>query len=282
MSEQDIKFTEYGETVPGCIRAVEPKCPFVAVIPSITVDDRSGLNKLADCFVHVANINTTYYIDDKKRITKTWAGPVEYSNYDLDANTLNLRNQFLIDKTNDVAAYFDKTGKYQLIGEKKPLEITLTPADFSEWTDFYGAFLSNLPKSITMTRITSADGAEYTAEDLFNFLEAGDQIILDGAGIGFQFSTGSEYGGLIYPGVSIKAQPAYRYEMDIDEGHIVFWTDGILQIQYTNTSQTSASGYVATNVNFVGNMALYELTPVDGSEVVFGIAFAGEDRTPQQ
>lgn len=122
MSEQDIMFTEYGETVRGCIRAVEPKCPFVAVIPSITVDDKSGLNKLADCFVHVANINTTYYIDDKKRITKTWAGPVEYDNYDLDANTLNLRNQFLIDKANSIVAYFDKTGKYLLISGEKTAE----------------------------------------------------------------------------------------------------------------------------------------------------------------
>lgn len=113
MNEKDIPFAEYGKAVPGCLRAVEPKCPFVAVIPSITVSDKTGIKNLADCFVHVANINTTYYIDDKKRITKIWAGPVEYDNYDLDANTLGLRSQFLIDRANDYAVYYNKTGGYQ-------------------------------------------------------------------------------------------------------------------------------------------------------------------------
>ena len=110
MNEKDIPFAEYGKAVPGCLRAVEPKCPFVAVIPSITVDDKSGIKNLADCFVHVASTNTTYYIDDKKRITQIWAGPVEYDDYDLDANTLGLRSQFLIDHANDYAAYYNQTG----------------------------------------------------------------------------------------------------------------------------------------------------------------------------
>lgn len=113
MNEKDIPFAEYGKAVPGCLRAVEPKCPFVAVIPSITVDDKSGIKNLADCFVHVASTNTTYYIDDKKRITQIWAGPVEHDDYDLDANTLGLRSQFLIDHANDYAAYYNQTGEYQ-------------------------------------------------------------------------------------------------------------------------------------------------------------------------
>ena len=113
MNEKDIPFAEYGKAVPGCLRAVEPKCPFVAVIPSITVDDKSGIKNLADCFVHVASTNTTYYIDDKKRITQIWAGPVEYDDYDLDANTLGLRSQFLIDHANERGAYYDKTGNYE-------------------------------------------------------------------------------------------------------------------------------------------------------------------------
>ena len=115
MNEKDITFSEYGKTVPGCLRAVEPKCPFKAVIPSITVDDKSGLKQLADCFVHVANINTTYYIDDKKRITKIWAGPVEANAYDIETNPLGLRSQWVYDFENNIGAYYNAVGQYRTI-----------------------------------------------------------------------------------------------------------------------------------------------------------------------
>lgn len=97
----------------GCIRQIEPSCPYEAVIPTLTVEDKSNIKDLADCFVHVSNINTTFYIDDKHRMIVTWAGPVEYDNYDLDTNSLGLRSQFLIDHANDYAAYYNKTGEYQ-------------------------------------------------------------------------------------------------------------------------------------------------------------------------
>lgn len=97
----------------GCIRQIEPSCPYEAVIPTLTVEDKSNIKDLADCFVHVSNINTTFYIDDKHRMIVTWAGPVEYDNYDLDANTLGLRSQFLVDNTNEILVYYDKTGAYQ-------------------------------------------------------------------------------------------------------------------------------------------------------------------------
>lgn len=115
MNEKDIPFAEYGNAVPGCLRAVEPKCPFVAVIPSITVSDKTGIKNLADCFVHVANINTTYYIDDKKRITKIWAGPVEVDNYDRDNNPLGLRSQIVYDYANNKAYYYNKIGEWRQI-----------------------------------------------------------------------------------------------------------------------------------------------------------------------
>lgn len=112
----DIKpFDEYGAPVPGCFRPEKPECPFVAVIPAITVEDKSGMKNLADCLVHVANINTTFYIDDKHRITKVWAGPVEASNYDLEANELGLRSQFLVDFVTGIMAYYDATGNYRII-----------------------------------------------------------------------------------------------------------------------------------------------------------------------
>lgn len=106
-------YSEYGPQVPACLKPEQPKCPFTAVIPAITVEDKTGLKNLSACLVHVANINTTFYIDDKHRMMITWAGPVEYDNYDLDANTLGLRSQFLIDHANDYAAYYNKTGGYQ-------------------------------------------------------------------------------------------------------------------------------------------------------------------------
>lgn len=116
---------EYGPMVPGCIREVKPGCPYKAVIPTLTVEDKSNLKDLADCFVHVSNINTTFYIDDKHRTIVTWAGPIEYNNYDLDANTLGLRSQFLIDFANERGAYYDKTGAYQKFNFSKALSFTM-------------------------------------------------------------------------------------------------------------------------------------------------------------
>lgn len=113
MEEKHVLFDEYGETVPGCFRAVKPKCPFVAVIPSITVEDKSGMKNIADALIHVANINTTFYIDDKHRITKVWAGPVEYNGYNLEENPNGLRSQFLIDFANNKGAYYNAVGEYK-------------------------------------------------------------------------------------------------------------------------------------------------------------------------
>ena len=90
--------------VPGCVRVQQPKCPFIAVIPTVTVEDITGLKELADCFVHVLNINTTYYIDDKHRIITIWQGPVEVDlpadvqteeQWNAFVKSFNLRSQFL-------------------------------------------------------------------------------------------------------------------------------------------------------------------------------------------
>lgn len=107
----DIKFCEYGRKACGCIRETQPGCPMQAVIPSITVESVSNLQNLADCFVHVTDINTTFYIDDKHRTIITWAGPVTVSDYDFDENPLHLRNQLVIDADNNKAAIYDATGK---------------------------------------------------------------------------------------------------------------------------------------------------------------------------
>jgi len=99
----------------GAIRYREPGCPMVAVIPAITVDDVSGIKNIADCFVHVSNINTTFYIDDKHRMMITWAGPVEADDYDYKNNPLHLRSQTVYDFSNNRAIYYNKTGEYRVI-----------------------------------------------------------------------------------------------------------------------------------------------------------------------
>lgn len=109
-----VNFCEYDHAVPGCIRESAPKCPMQAVIPSVVVEDVSGLKNLADCFVHVSSINTTFYIDDKHRTTITWAGPVEVDNYDIDENPLGLRSQTVYDFANNLGIYYNATGGYRM------------------------------------------------------------------------------------------------------------------------------------------------------------------------
>lgn len=92
----------------------------LAVIPAITVDDISGIKNIADCFVHVSNINTTFYIDDKHRMMITWAGPVEVEDYDVEENPLRLRSQAVFDYFNNRMVYYDKVGRpmiFNAVGE---------------------------------------------------------------------------------------------------------------------------------------------------------------------
>lgn len=126
---------EYGCKHNGCIRPIKPECPYEAVIPLVTVEDKSSLKNLADCFVHVTNINTTFYIDDKHRMTITWAGPIENEadpswtaedwNEHVLNNPLGLRSQFAyfkgfnsdIDRYVINVFYYDKTGRAYFAGE---------------------------------------------------------------------------------------------------------------------------------------------------------------------
>lgn len=104
----------------GCIRERAPECPMQAVIPSVVVESVSNLKNLADCFVHVTSINTTFYIDDKHRTMITWAGPVEVDNYDFANNPLGLRSQVVYDFANNIAAYYNKTGAYKTFAINQP------------------------------------------------------------------------------------------------------------------------------------------------------------------
>lgn len=118
--KKKVNFCEYGRMAHGCIRERAPECPMQAVIPSVVVDNVSNLKNLADCFVHVTSINTTFYIDDKHRTMITWAGPVEVDNYDFANNPLGLRSQVVYDFANNIAAYYNKTGAYKTFAINQP------------------------------------------------------------------------------------------------------------------------------------------------------------------
>lgn len=177
---------EYGPSVCGAIRQRQPECPHAAVIPSVVVEHADSLKDLCDTFVHVSDINTTFYIDDKHRPIITWAGPVEYDNYDLAANSLDLRSQFLIDFANSRGAYYNKTGNYQIFNfgnsgeETARYEITASDLQSADtfatrnWgrdtadSVFYIAAYSS--SSVTVTK----DGSSVSTADL---LGAGDSLL---------------------------------------------------------------------------------------------------------
>lgn len=122
-----INLCEYGPKHAGCIRERQPECPYTAVIPSVTVEDISNIKDLADCFVHVSKINTTFYIDDKHRITTVWQGSVEIKDYDVEENPLNLRGQIMFDYDNSRIVYFDKQGRPNYIADSEYYKSIIGP-----------------------------------------------------------------------------------------------------------------------------------------------------------
>lgn len=104
--------SEYCGCALGRIKKDADPCKSCCVIPSITIDTVAGITNLANCLVHVININTTFYVDDKHRPMIVWAGPVEVDAYDIEANELGLRSQTCYTTVDDVykQVYFDKQG----------------------------------------------------------------------------------------------------------------------------------------------------------------------------
>lgn len=120
---KDIKFCEYGRMANGCIREKQPGCPMQAVIPSVTVESIEGIKNLADCLVHVSDINTTFYIDDKHRPIITWAGPIDIPGYDMEGNPNNYRDQIVTDVANQMAVIYDKSGKGYMFGLAENIDL---------------------------------------------------------------------------------------------------------------------------------------------------------------
>lgn len=115
-------FAEYGKCVPAGIRNVAPSCKDLAVIPSVTIENVEGMKDLANCFVHVTNNNTTYYLDDKHRITIIWAGPIEENGYNYALNPRKLRSQSVYDFENNIEIYYNAVGEYRIKTLTNPLE----------------------------------------------------------------------------------------------------------------------------------------------------------------
>ena len=122
---------EFPCAMPACIKNKQPDCLAKAVIPAVTVEKADGITNLANCFVHVTENNTTYYIDDKHRPMITWAGPVDIEHYDYINNPLNLRSQTcfcLVSVRMTIGGtaraplilpgevYFDSQGHYHVVG----------------------------------------------------------------------------------------------------------------------------------------------------------------------
>ena len=207
---------EYGPMKAGCLREIEPSCPYQAVIPTLTVEDKSNLKDLADCFVHVSNINTTFYIDDKHRTIVTWAGPVEYDNYDLVANSLGLRSQFLIDFANERGAYYDKTGNYKIFnfgnsGGGGCCDVMTLDVSYNTEATYWrmgkgGGILSGadiaehncvsiVAFEVPNPSFTDHDtGDTYQLGEVFEMLESGANIRFNGIPVGYYQSSDHDYG----------------------------------------------------------------------------------------
>lgn len=228
---------EYGPKVQGCIRQVAPKCPYEAVIPSITVDTVENIKNLADCFVHVADINTTFYIDDKHRIITTWAGPVEYDNYDLAANPLGLRSQFLIDFANERGAYYDKTGAYEVFSfggsaadDAMYLRVTVDEDSDEDWNVswdkdattgldpdgyFYDMATLRAPESL-VSFVDEADGTAYDANGVYALLESGKKVVLNNVPLGAYIDGDSIESDIVFhttvDGVELKTKTSDYFD----------------------------------------------------------------------
>lgn len=120
----DACMSEYCCPKLGSIKETEPDCRHKAVIPSVTVDSVEGITNLANCFVHVNDINTTFYIDDKHRPMITWAGPVDIPGYDMEHNPEGFRDQIVTDKEKNIAVIYDKHGKGYTFGIEQGYDIT--------------------------------------------------------------------------------------------------------------------------------------------------------------
>lgn len=136
----------------GRIKEVEPSCDNKAVIPSVTVESVEGITNLANCLVHVEDINTTFYVDDKHRIMITWAGPVNIPGYDLVNNPNHYKNQIVTDIDQKIAVIYDNKGN----------GFTFAIDQDADFTDAVNAKLDEMAEDGTLGEIV----AQYVADNI--------------------------------------------------------------------------------------------------------------------
>ena len=211
----DACMSEYCGCKLGRIKEIEPTCDSTAVIPSITVESADGITNLANCLVHVNDINTTFYVDDKHRVMITWAGPVNIPGYDMENNPNGYRDQIVTDIEKGIAVIYDKKGKGFTFGIYQSLD-----ADGSV-TQAVNDKLDEMAANGTLEEIIS----DYIGEPIFGFdtvadmkasttLQAGDMArtlgfysVNDGGGALYKITdTGTaDEGSIIAIGSTLKA-----------------------------------------------------------------------------
>lgn len=80
----------------------------------VTVPSAENMKSLANAYVHVIDINTTFYISSSHQITVIYAGPIYVRDYDYVNNPLHLREQTVYDFKNNRAIHYDPYGAYRV------------------------------------------------------------------------------------------------------------------------------------------------------------------------
>lgn len=94
---------------------IKLNCPYLAVIPSQTVDTVSQTTGIQNALVHITDINTTVYIDDKFRQTIISVGEIEIPDYDYQNNPRKIKGQTVVDFENSRTIRYDRTGTNYIV-----------------------------------------------------------------------------------------------------------------------------------------------------------------------
>lgn len=140
----------------------EPTCRATAVIPSIVVETTEGIKQMTNTLVRVSGNSSTYYVDDKHRVTLVCADPVEKSNYDFATNPDNIRGQMVFDKVTKQVYYYYKDGD----------SVEIQP----EWPDIpklYETMGQNTDGAVTQKLFTDTVG---DIEELLHNLNSGEGV----------------------------------------------------------------------------------------------------------
>lgn len=245
------------------IQKMEQTCSAWAVIPSYTVASSVNLQGLRNAFVHVSDINTTYYIDNQLRRIITWKGPVFQDNYDYENNPLSLVDQLVYDGANNRIIIFNQQGRYQIINTGADVPV---PPDNEERIAKLEAEMVGVQHDIeNLTELTESIPTDVVTSIDLTKSNGGLQISTHTRNTTDGTNTDSTLEGVIQPllesGTNIKT---INGESILGEGNIVITggaSEGGIDPSYTpNASYTSDN----VNINF-SNDVKAEITPAVGT-----------------